>query len=132
MGFLEKILIFIRHILGIGVKQPIVPSKVAPDTERPLQGTNGPLDADLLVMREDDRVIVVVDHDFTDMPEWVEWDVSRNIFAIAQMGGAVAEMKNVIPPDKAMLFHDSRNVFLATRFEGRHVVHSIYMVVRAA
>jgi len=117
-----------------GVKKPEESPVSAPKREavpeKPLKGTNGPLLADLLVMRRDDRIVLVVDHDFEDIPEWVEWDVSRNTIGIAQMGGAVAELKSTIPPEKAELFRSAKNIALAVRFEGKNIVHGVYMVVR--
>lgn len=117
-----------------GVKRPEEMSVSAPQREvvpeKPLKGTNGPLLADLLVMRKDDRIVFVVDHDFEDIPEWVEWDVSRNTIGIVQMGGAVAELKSTIPAERAELFRNAKNIALAIRFEGKNIVHGVYMVVR--
>ncbi len=98
--------------------------------EMPLVGTNGPLLADMLVMQKDGRTVLVVDHEFEDVPEWVEWDISRNTIGIVQMGGAVAELKSVIPPEKVDMFRNAKNLNLAVRFDGKHVVHGVYMVVR--
>ncbi len=98
--------------------------------EMPLIGTNGPLLADMLVLQKDGRTVLVVDHEFEDIPEWVEWDISRNTIGIVQMGGAVAELKSVIPPEKVDMFRNAKNLNLAVRFDGKHVVHGVYMVVR--
>ncbi|MCB1558007.1 MAG: hypothetical protein KDJ50_03675 [Alphaproteobacteria bacterium] len=98
--------------------------------EKPLVGTNGPIVADMLVMKRDDRIVLAVDHEFTDIPEWVEWDVSRNTIGICQMGGAVAELKSVIPPEKIDMFRNAKNLALAIRFDGKDVVHGVYLVVR--
>ena len=120
------------YLCGIKAPQEGPQTAIKQDyaSEKPFVGTNGPILADLMVMRKDDRVILVVDHDFLDVPEWVEWDVSRNTIGIVQMGGAVAELKSVIPPEKAVMFRESKHISLATRFEGKNVVHGVYMVVR--
>lgn len=132
MSLINRILTYCRYLWR--VKSPEEPPVSTPkrevEPEKPLKGTNGPLLADLLVMRKDDRVILVVDHEFEDIPEWVEWDVSRNTIGIVQMGGAVAELKSTISPEKAELFRSAKNIALAIRFEGKDIVHGVYMVVR--
>lgn len=91
--------------------------------EKAMKGTNGPLLAEMLVMQKEGRLTMVVDHEFEDIPEYVEWDVSRNIIGIVQMGGAVAELKSVLPAEKVDMFRNAKNLALAIRFEGKHVVH---------
>ena len=129
MEFFNRFLTYILYLLGVRPEEEPSPPQAA-EAEKPLTGTNGPIRADVLVLEDNGRVIMVVDHDFLDIPEWVEWDVSRNIIGIVQMGGAIAELKNVIPPEKEAIFRSVPNILLATRFEGQKVAHSIYMVVR--
>lgn len=129
MKLFNRFLTYILYLLGVRPKEESLPPQTA-QPEKPLKGTNGPIRADVLVLEENGRVIMVVDYDFLDIPEWVEWDVSRNIIGIVQMGGAIAELKSVIPPEKEAIFRSVPNILLATRFEGQRVAHSIYMVVR--
>jgi hypothetical protein len=90
-------------------EEPSLPAQTQESPlEKPMIGTNGPLLADMLVMKKDGRVTIVVDHEFEDIPEWVEWDISRNTIGIVQMGGAVAELKSVIPPEKVGMFRNAR------------------------
>ncbi|MDY0029930.1 MAG: hypothetical protein RBR86_08335 [Pseudobdellovibrionaceae bacterium] len=126
---------FLTYCLYLGgwkrAEKPHVPTSTSDnEPEKPLIGTNGPIVADMLVMKRDDRIVLVVDHEFQDIPEWVEWDVSRNIIGIVQMGGAVAELNSVIPPEKVDMFRNAKNLALAIRFDGRDVVHGVYLVVR--
>lgn len=129
MNPLNYFLTYILYLLGVRPEEESLPPQ-AVEPEKPLKGTNGPIQADVLVLEENGRVIMVVDHDFLDIPEWVEWDISRNIIGIVQMGGAIAELRSVIPPEKEAVFRSVPNILLATRFEGQKVAHSIYMVVR--
>lgn len=132
MAFIKEFLTYCLYLCGWKkAEQPSRPLE-RPDVEpeKPLKGTNGPLLADLLVMQKDDRITMVVDHEFEDIPEWVEWDVSRNVIGIVQMGGAIAELKNVIPSEKLDIFRNAKNLALAVRFEGKNIVHGVYMVVR--
>ncbi|MFA7276478.1 MAG: hypothetical protein WC043_06735 [Pseudobdellovibrionaceae bacterium] len=115
----------------MGKKPPQVSVPRVPfEPEKPLVGTNGALACDVLVLKQENKVVLVVDHDFTDRPEWVEWDVPRNVIGVAQVGGAVAEIGSVIPPEKLQMFRDTRSVYLSTRFEGRPVAHMVYLVIR--
>jgi hypothetical protein len=126
---LNRFLTYCMYLLGVRQKEEDIPP--APQVpEKPLVGTNGPIDAEILVMRDGNRVVMVVDYDFQDIPEWVEWDVSRNVIGVVQMSGAVAEIKSVIPPEKSAMFRETSHLVLATRFEGRRMMHSIYLVVR--
>jgi len=132
MSSLKRFLTYCLYLCGWKkAEKPHVPTSMSnSEPEKPLIGTNGPIVADMLVMKRDDRIVLVVDHEFQDIPEWVEWDVSRNTIGIVQMGGAVAELNSVIPPEKVDMFRNAKNLALAIRFDGRDVVHGVYLVVR--
>jgi hypothetical protein len=129
---LNRFLTYCMYLLGVRKEDPVYAGPPVPERpEKPLVGTNGPIEAEVLVMREENRVVMVVDYDFEDIPEWIEWDVGRGVIGIVQMGGAVAEVKSVIPPEKSAMFKETTHLVLATRFEGRRMMHSIYLVVRS-
>lgn len=102
------------------------------------EGFHGPLGADALLLREDDRIVLSVDFFFSDMPSWIEWDSERKKLAIVQMGGAVAELDLDLPESHVIDFEKARRVYLVTRkgqkrlesANDQKLVHSVNLIVR--
>lgn len=129
MVIIKKLLTYCLYLIGKKNEEPKV-SEASVEDESPQIGTNGPLNCDVIVLAEGDKVVLAVDHEFTDVPEWVEWDVPRGIFGIVQMGGATAEIKSVIPAEKVGMLKDKQNILLTTKYEGKKIVQSVHLVVR--
>lgn len=60
-------------------------------------GFHGALDAEAAILFEDERVILSVEYDFTDMPIWVEGIEEGQIIRIAQASGDTADLKLTLP-----------------------------------
>lgn len=138
MSIFNKILTFFRYLLK-GHKSDILPLEAVP--ERLLkqdQGFHGPLGADALLLKEDDRIVLSVDFFFSDIPSWLEWDAGTKKLAIVQMGGAVAELALELPESHVIDFEKARRVYLITRkgqkrlesANDQKLVHSVNLIVR--
>ena len=80
-------------------------------------------------MIQNGHVVLVVDHDFLDIPSFVEWDKSRKSLGIAQMGGAVAEVKANLPREMNEPLSATRTIMLMTRYNGNDVAHKLNLMV---
>ena len=127
-SLLHRLLTYCRYILG---GTPSAPAKaVEPELkEEKLIGTHGRLSADTVLMIQNGHVVLVVDHDFLDIPSFVEWDKSRKSLGIAQMGGAVAEVKANLPREMNEPLSATRTIMLMTRYNGNDVAHKLNLMV---
>lgn len=134
----NKILTFFRYLLR-GRKSDILPSEAIP--ERLLkqnEGFHGPLGADALLLREDDKIVLSVDFFFSDIPSWLEWDTETKKLAIVQMGGAVAELNLELPESHIIDFEKAKRVLLITRkgqkrlemANDEKLIHAVNLIVR--
>lgn len=138
LSIFNKILTFFRYLLR-GHKSETLPSEAVP--ERLLhqdQGFHGPLGADALLLREDDRIVLSVDFFFSDIPSWLEWDSETRKLAIVQMGGAMAELALELPESHVIDFERAKRIYLVTRkghkrlesANDQKLVHSVNLIVR--
>lgn len=87
------------------------------------------------MLREEGQVVLNIDFYFPDTPSWLEWDVGTGKLAIAQMGGAMAELNIELPASQAGYFEAVKRVLLVTRRyedEARQekLIHFISLIVR--
>ncbi len=127
-GLLHRFLTYCRYILG---DRPDAPAPVAEPVreETPLIGSHGRLTADTVLMVQNGHVVLVVDHDFLDIPSFVEWDRSRKSLGIAQLGGAVAEVKANLPREMHEPLSGTRTIMLMTRYNGADVAHKLNLMI---
>lgn len=127
-SLLHRFLTYCRYILGGRPAAPVKP--VVPESAyEPLVGTHGRLSADVVLLIQNGHVVLVVDHEFTDIPSFIEWDRSRKSLGVAQMGGAVAEVKANLPAEMNGPLNESRTILLMTRFNGAKVAHKLNLMV---
>lgn len=127
-GLLHRFLTYCKYILGGRPKAPVKP--VEPEgTYEPLQGTHGRLSSDVVLLIQNGHVVLVVDHEFDDIPSFIEWDRTRKSLGVAQMSGAVAEVKANLPPEMNGPLSSSRTILLMTRFNGNKVAHQLNLMV---
>ena len=49
------------------------------------------IDAEPIMAMKDGHLIMVVQHQFSNIPSWVEWDNDRHVVTITQMNGDIDE-----------------------------------------
>jgi hypothetical protein len=117
----------------LGVREqetgPSLPEPVIQEETRK-HGTAGLLEVPTLMLCENDKVVVIVDHDFMDFPSWVEWDVKESKLYVVQMGGDYAELAlNLAGHHAATLMRTQRLMLVTGRFERRNG-HYVSFIVR--
>lgn len=130
----NKILTFIRYLLRGGKTASVEYTGEPPHTQE-VKGFHGKFQGDCMMLREDGQVVLNIDFYFPDTPSWLEWDVGTGKLAIAQMGGAMAELNIELPASQAWYFETVKRVLLITRRdEGEasqnKLVHFISLIVR--
>ena len=121
MSFISRLLEF----LGLK-KKTKTPARPSP----PVAGTEGILEADAALVLKEDRIVLVVDQEFKDIPGWIEWDIGMNKLSIAQMGGATASLNALVPLEAADRLRSVNRMLLIAKYHGRRVVHFLAFVIR--
>lgn len=85
---------------------------------------------DVLIAKQGDRAVLVIRHEFRDVPAWLEWDPEMNGLTLAMTGGGIADLAPVIPSEEEKEFYDLKRMLLVVNFGGRNVMHNIAFIVR--
>ncbi len=131
MNLISKLLNKIKPLLGFSNKNAVNVARPAKPAEEPTNiGVNGRIDADIVVLRDHDRVIISIDYDFKDVLGWIEWDVHANKLDLVQKSGSVAELGSVIPANDVHDFANLNKVFVITRYNQEKIMHNLSLVIR--
>ncbi len=124
-------------LYNIGWKRSSVEEEPVNDDEKvtaskaaPVRGTQGEIKADALMMKEDDKLVLVVDQELEDVPSWVEWDIATDKLLIVQTGGATAELNKLIPSEKREILEEVQRFMLVTNSGGERVAHYLPFLIR--
>ncbi|MCB9963631.1 MAG: hypothetical protein H6855_01170 [Rhodospirillales bacterium] len=96
----------------------------------PIEGTHGLIDAEGVIAREKDKIALIIDYEFADLPVWVEWDVDLQQISIAQNGGAVAILNTILTEKQAKDFESTDKLLLCTNIGEERVVHTLPLILR--
>ncbi len=121
----------ISLISGIFGRKDRENKKINETTNPVVKGTQGRLEAEALVLKQGDHLIMVIDYDLGDMPSWIEWDTAASLMYIIQSGGSVAQMEAIIPPEEASQLEKFRRLILVTKVGKEKVTHMIPFLIRA-
>ncbi|MDB5492223.1 MAG: hypothetical protein JWO78_2072 [Micavibrio sp.] len=117
----------------LGVRKPetgLSPPDPVIQEETRKHGTTGLLEVPTLMLCENEKVVVIVDHDFMDFPSWVEWDVKESKLSVVQMGGDYAELAlNMAGHHAATVMRTQRLMLVTGRFDRRNG-HYVSFIVR--
>lgn len=124
---------FVTFIVNLFGRRKAPAKNYAPDRpqENPLQlGKDGPIESDIVVLRDMDRFVMSIDYNFKDVLGWVEWDISENKLLLVQKSGAVATLGSVIPAEEIEEFRTLNKVFVITRYNNQKIMHNLGLIVR--
>ncbi len=136
MGFgakLKSLLTAFLYKLGIWKESERIPhGSAGPDNFVPPAGSHGRLEADAVILSEGDRVVLSIGHDFADVPSWVEWDMRTGRLSVAQMGGALAELKLELPLFYKERMKNVKRLALVTGHGHEKMMHYVAFIMREA
>ena len=127
MGIIKKTFFSLLLLFGIGGKKQ---ATVAASSKSGPAGTDGDIASDAAVIVKEERIVLVVDQDFEDIPSWVEWDIGLNKLSVAQMGGSTAALNSLVPLDELDRFKQLDRILLIARYQGQRIVHYLTFLTR--
>jgi len=132
MGKLKKILINILYKLGIWSRTDNDSGVDAVFSRglSPSPGIDGRLEAQAALLFEEGRIVLSVDHEFLDMPSWIEGDVQKRTLNIVQMGGAVATLDLLLPQAEVARMKKVSRIALVTKFGQENLLHYVSFILR--
>ncbi len=123
----DGIVSMISSLLG---KKDRENEKIAKATNPVVEGTQGRIEAESLVLKQGDHLIMVIDYDLGDMPSWIEWDIGTSLMYIIQSGGSVAQMEAIIPPEEASQLEKFKRLILVTKVGEEKVTHMVPFLIK--
>ena len=130
MSFISKLAYKIKRLFGLSKVETEAPEPAKKAKEPTNIGTQGRIDADMVILRDHDRMILSIDYDFKDILGWIEWDISGNRLDLVQKSGAVADLGSIIPTEDAADFRALNKVFVITRYNHEKIMHNLNLVIR--
>lgn len=88
------------------------------------------IQTDALFVKEKDKLALVVDHEFDDVPSWLEWDVKDKKLSIMQMGGDIAQLNTIMSKEDADEFKDFKSLYLVSNTGKEKIRHTVSMIVK--
>ncbi len=86
--------------------------------------------ADAVFLHHNDNVVLVVDHEFKDVPSWVEWDTGQKKLAVAQMGGTITELATSIKDEDLAAYKARKKIHLVANYGGEKIIHQLSFILR--
>jgi len=129
---LKSLLTGLLYKLGIWKESAGVAQNPQAEVHPAPAGTHGRLEADAVILSEDDRIVLSIGHDFEDVPSWVEWDMKTGRLSVAQMGGALAELKLQLPLFYKERMKNVKRLALVTGQGHEKMMHYVAFIMREA
>lgn len=128
LGLIE----FLRNLLYKFIGKPasvveVPPEEVRYHTQEP-QTTK--IDGEAVFGIKDGHLVVIVDHQFSDMPSWVEWDAGRKMVNITQISGDMGEVPADIKDVHFEALMDMKKVLLVSNDNAQKIVHFVPFLAR--
>ena len=125
MNFLRNLL----YKIGIG-SPPEEPRKEAPAYVSQPKARFGKIDGEAIFAMKDGYLVVILDHQFDDVPSWIEWDAERKIVSITHLGGDMDEVSADIKEEHVDALIDAKRVLLASNQNDKKIVHFVPFLAR--
>lgn len=88
------------------------------------------VDAEAIFAIKDGYLVVILDHQFNDVPSWMEWDAERKIASITHLGGNTDEVEADIKDEHVYALIDAKRVLLASNSNDKKIVHFVPFIAR--
>lgn len=128
---MSRIINFLRNILykirGSAGELPQSGGFAAESRKGPNRGI---ITQEPLLALKDGFLVMVVDHRFSDVPGWVEWDAERGVLSIAQINGDVDEARVDLKEEYRQKLAMERKLLLVSNDNGESVVHFVPFLAR--
>lgn len=90
----------------------------------------GKLDAPTLLLNEGNQAVLIIEHDFRDIPSWVEWDRKDRTLSLALMGGGLLELPLSPEALENALIDRIRRLLLVTGNTTEKISHFVAIITR--
>ena len=97
---------------------------------KPLEPQKGKINKEPLLAMEGGRLVMVLDHMFSDIPGWVEWNPDTQMVSITQVGGRVDEVRTAISRQHVEALLAARKLLLVSNKEDGKIMHFVPFLVK--
>ncbi len=83
-----------------------------------------------IIALKDDHLVLVFDHQFDNIPSWVEWDKERSIVTISHMNGDTDEAPLEIKDDFIPNMQGDKKILLVSNDNDEKIMHYVQFLSR--
>lgn len=88
------------------------------------------IEAEALLMKEDSRMVLVVDQEFENVPAWVEYNAENGDFSIVMTQGQVALLSLTVPNDDLDAMKLAQRLLLITNVKDKKLMHFLPFLLK--
>lgn len=99
-----------------------------PYTPLSTENANTRLNAEAAILFEDDRIVLTVEHDFKDMPSWVEGDIKTRNISVMMMGGGTVILDLPLPTGEIEKLENAKYLVFVTGTGPKKLMHNISFI----
>lgn len=90
------------------------------------------IDAEPIMAMKDGHLIMVVQHQFSNIPSWVEWDNDRHVVTITQMNGDIDEAGLELKDEHLLMLKDLTKLLLVSNDNEGKMMHYVQFIARVS
>lgn len=79
---------------------------------------------------ENNELVVIVDHNFEEIPSWIEWDYERKTVSIVQQKGHIEEAEAKLTESFIAKLKDKNKLLLVSNDNDKKIVHFLPFILR--
>ncbi len=80
---------------------------------------------------QEGHLVVIIDHQFNNIPSWAEWDASREVLSVTHMNGAMVEAPASLQAAHIGIVMAARKLLLVSNDQGEKIMHFLPFLGRS-
>lgn len=115
-----------------GIKDPVVDEAPVsePVYEEYTQPTYNKIETEPVLAIQNDHLVMVLEHEFKNMPSWVEWDNGRQTVTIAHMNGDIDEAPLALKEEHIALLGEKQKILLVSNDNTTKIMQALKFIAR--
>lgn len=121
---------FIKKLLGLN--KPVIEKKHVPEPvyEEYTQPKFNKIDIEPILALKNDHLVMVLQHQFSNIPSWVEWDNERQVVTIAHMNGDIDEAPLELKEEHISMLGEQKKILLVSNDNANKIMHAVKFISR--
>lgn len=123
---------FLKKILGLNKEK--VQEQTLPEPAFTHEEFTQPkfhrFDQEPVLALKDEKLVMIIEHQFQSVPSWVEWDQDRNTITIAHVNGDTDEAPLELKQEYISQLGEQHKILLISNDNDQKIMHTVRFVMR--